>query len=53
MASARTEKQRTKLLDDIKDEIDRLHEIRSAKHRKAAAQDLADYLYLHHGVIGR
>jgi hypothetical protein len=42
-----------KLLDDIKDEIDTVHQIKSPRQRKAAAQDLADYLFLHHGVIGR
>lgn len=35
------------LLDEIKDEIDRLHEIAKGK-RKEAAQDLIDYLTCHH-----
>jgi hypothetical protein len=39
-----------KLLDEVKDAIDRLHEIKAAKARKAAAQDLAEYLALHHEV---
>lgn len=46
---ARTEKQRTKILDEIKDEIDRLAEI-PARHRKAAARDLVEYIQLHHEV---
>lgn len=45
---ARTEKQREKLLDAIKDEIDRLSEIPTAKRRREAARDLIEYLTLHH-----
>ena len=45
----RTEKQRTKVSDEIKDGIDRLHEI-PARYRKAAARDLIEYIQLHHGV---
>jgi cell fate (sporulation/competence/biofilm development) regulator YmcA (YheA/YmcA/DUF963 family) len=36
------------LLDEIKDEIDRLHEIRSPKRKLEAARDLVDYITLHH-----
>jgi hypothetical protein len=36
------------LLDEIKDEIDRLHEIRSSKRKLEAARDLVDYITLHH-----
>lgn len=46
----RTEKQRTKLLDEIKDEIDRLHEIPTRKRRQEAARDLIEYIQLHHEV---
>lgn len=47
---ARTEKQRTKLIDEIKDEIDRLHEIPFSKRRKEAARELIEYIQLHHEV---
>lgn len=46
----RTEKQREKLLDAIKDEIDRLHEVPFLKRRKEAARDLIEYIQLHHEV---
>jgi hypothetical protein len=36
------------LLDEIKDEIDRLHEIASPKRRRDAARDLVEYIELHH-----
>jgi len=35
-------------LDQIKDAIDRLNEIRSAKRRVEAARELIDYIELHH-----
>lgn len=41
-------KKTEKLLDEIKDEIDRLHEIKSTKQRHEAARDLVDYIKLHH-----
>lgn len=37
-----------KLADEIKDEIDRLHEIKSPKKRLEAARDLIEYIQLHH-----
>lgn len=37
-----------KLLDDIKDEIDTLHDIRAKKRRQKAARDLIEYIELHH-----
>jgi|HubBroStandDraft_2_1064218.scaffolds.fasta_scaffold297238_1 hypothetical protein len=37
-----------KLVDEIKDEIDRLHEIRSPKRKIEAARDLIEYIQLHH-----
>jgi hypothetical protein len=40
--------ERDQLLDVIKDGIDKLHQIKSARHRKAAAKDLVEYLELHH-----
>lgn len=36
------------LIDEIKDEIDRLHEIASAKRRRDAARELVEYIQLHH-----
>lgn len=36
------------LLDDIKDEIDRLHEIHSTKRTRDAARELVEYIQLHH-----
>jgi hypothetical protein len=36
------------LLDEIKDEIDRLHEIASVKRTRDAARDLVEYIQLHH-----
>lgn len=36
------------LLDEIKDEIDRLHEIKNERTRNRAARDLIDYIELHH-----
>lgn len=51
--SPRNAAEREKFLDGIKDAIDTVHRIKSPRQRKAAVQDLADYLFLHHGVIGR
>ncbi len=45
---ARKPKQIEALLDDIKDEIDTLHDIRSKKKRIEAARELIDYIELHH-----
>lgn len=39
------------LLDDIKDAIDTLHDIKSAKRRNEAARDLIDYIELHHEPV--
>ena len=36
------------LIDTIKDEIDRLHEISGPKRKLEAAKDLVDYINLHH-----
>ncbi len=36
------------LIDTIKDEIDRLHEISGPKRKLEAAKDLVDYITLHH-----
>lgn len=36
------------LLDEIKDEIDSLHDIASIKRRRDAARDLIEYIQLHH-----
>lgn len=36
------------LADEIKDEIDRLHEIKSPKKRLEVARDLIEYIQLHH-----
>jgi hypothetical protein len=41
-------KKKRDLLDEIKDAIDRLHEIKSTKRRKEAAADLVYYIELHH-----
>ena len=35
------------ILDEVKDEIDRLSAIRSKKQRQAAARDLVEYIQLH------
>jgi hypothetical protein len=48
MKVARNVKERRKLLEDIKDEIDRLHEIPSKGHRENVARDLVEYIKLHH-----
>jgi hypothetical protein len=40
-------------LDEIKDEIDRLHEIKSVKQRAEAARDLVEYIQLHYTQGGR
>lgn len=39
-----------KVVEDIKDSIDCLHEIPDAKARKAAALELAEYILLHYDV---
>jgi hypothetical protein len=36
------------ILDEIMDEIDRLHEIKNPKARAAGARALIDYIELHH-----
>lgn len=36
------------LLDEIKDAIDRLHEIKAKRARGFAARDLIEYIELHH-----
>jgi len=36
------------LTDEIKDEIDRLHEINDVKMRRSVAIELVEYLQLHH-----
>jgi cell fate (sporulation/competence/biofilm development) regulator YmcA (YheA/YmcA/DUF963 family) len=36
------------LIDEIKDEIDRLHEIANPKRKLEAARDLVEYITLHH-----
>lgn len=36
------------LVDQIKDEVDRLEEIKSRKRRVEAARDLVEYITLHH-----
>lgn len=41
---------REQLLDETKDEIDRLHEIKSERKRREAANELIEYLQLHHGA---
>lgn len=38
------------LLDEIKDAIDRLHEIKNERQRRESAQELHDYLSLHYPV---
>jgi hypothetical protein len=40
--------QADKILDQIKDEIDCLHEIKNRKRRLDAARDLIEYIQLHH-----
>lgn len=36
------------LIDEIKDEIDRLHDIANPKRKIEAARDLIEYIELHH-----
>lgn len=36
------------LIDEIKDEIDRLHDIGNPKRKLEAARDLVEYITLHH-----
>jgi hypothetical protein len=39
-----------KTLNEIKDEIDRLHEIKNTKRREQAARELIAYIELHHNL---
>ncbi len=42
------ELRRERFLDEIKDEIDELNQIRSVKQRREAAGDLIEYINLHY-----
>ena len=44
----RNKNQADKVVDEIKDEIDRLHDFVSPKRRRDAALELMDYLRRHH-----
>lgn len=44
----RAERRAETLVDEIKDEIDRLHDIGSPALRQASAKDLVEYIQLHH-----
>lgn len=50
MGKLKVEQKVERLLEDIKDEIDQLHNIKNEKRRKAAARELISYIELHHNL---